>query len=159
MERNVRGAAFHAHELYELAQRNDAMLAQSSVLEAARARVERDVKLLEKQSAIAKADLVALQVLQNESQQHHVIFSALSPGDAVRSGAQSGVTNVGISFRGAYRDVMCVIDDLARHDALIDIHNAQIQAVPVRGNHAQVAVTIDASIYHDADAITKDDKT
>ena len=116
-ERKMQEIRAQAHDLYDLAIRNEHLLRGATGLSAARERVAIDVARLAGQRGAGSATLRTLQMLQREGSLAHVTIGGLSP-DAPDSGAQNGSEDVTIAMRGTYRNVLSAIADVSRHDVL-----------------------------------------
>lgn len=141
VQARLREVAFHAHELYDLANRNERMLVNHRALEAARARVRRDLRMLAGESGEGKATLSALRLLQREARTHRASVLGFEPETSAT--AITGESNLRITLRGSYRDVLALIADVTRHDALLEIVSVRLEAArDAKGVTAKVATTL-----------------
>ncbi len=155
-ERHLAATEFHAHELYELANRNERMLQDRDRLVAARNRVERDIRTLTGRDNEGRISLAALRLLDAETQAHHVIVSGFAPetSDSPDSGR---IEDESIELRGAYRDVIAAVADLSRHDVLLEVDEAKIVGGSAKfAGNATVDATVQARLYYSIGAAMKE---
>jgi Tfp pilus assembly protein PilO len=155
-ERRLNAIEFQAHELYQLANRNETMYAGRGALERARSRVEHDMSLLGVKNSSGKAMFAALRLLHWEAVTHHAAVSSIAPLDAAPPN-NSGREDVSITIRGRYRDVVALVADLSRHDLLIEVHDAELNgtSTPIFG--ADVDATIRATVYHNNQGLMEEE--
>lgn len=155
-ERRLQAVEFHAHELYDLANRNERMYRERQTLLAAQTRVESDLKRLAGTNSSGKATLSTLELLRREAAWHHALVTGVTPADsndAVDSGAQA----IDIKLHGAYRDILRIVADLSRHDLLIEVGDAELAAAPSDlGSAPDVDATVHATVFHDLTALMKE---
>jgi hypothetical protein len=150
-EQAVRDSQTHAHALYDLAYRNERMIDQAAALQAARARVKRDLAQLGVENGVGKASLAFLRLMQAESKSHQVVLSALSPGGAGVAETASGTQRLDIALRGSYRELLATLSDISKHDVLFDVDGVELSSTGSFGG--DVDATLHATLYHGMTAI------
>jgi hypothetical protein len=143
-----------AHDLYELAYRNERMLARAAGLSAARDRVALDVAELSNARGDARTTLGVLQLLQKACTRGHVTINGVAPDGPVASGA-AGFGSITIGMRGSYRSVLGVIADLSAHRTLIEVSSATL--APASGSDLrEIDATVRANVYSKLEALVKE---
>jgi Tfp pilus assembly protein PilO len=146
----LRQVAFQAHELYDLANRNERMLANYRALEAARARVRRDLRMLAGESGEDKATLSSLRLLQREAKTYRTSVLGLEPETSATKIA--GESSLRITLLGSYRDVLALVADVTRHDALVEIESVRLEAArEAKG----VTASVTATLFNGTDALMR----
>jgi len=150
-ERQLERTAAHAHELYDVAERNERSLRGSAALAAARDRVARDIAHLSGRQG--SATLEALRLLDDEASRLHVTIGELSPNGLVAPG--SGSQNVTIALRGSYRNVILTIADMSQHGALLEIGDVTLAPI-ADSDDREIDATVHATMYYQLGAIIKE---
>lgn len=152
-ERKLQEIGAQAHDLYDLAIRNEHLLRGAAGLSAARDRVAVDVARLAGQRGAGSATLRTLQMLQREGSRAHVTIGGLAP-DAPDSTAQNGSEDVTIAMRGTYRNVLSAIADVSRHDVLLEVSGATLATAEAGAD--EIDATLHATLYYRLDALAKE---
>jgi hypothetical protein len=152
-ERKLQEIRAQAHDLYDLAIRNEHLLRGAAGLSAARDRVAVDVARLAGQRGAGSATLRTLQMLQREGSRAHVTIGSLAP-DAPDSTAQNGSEDVTIAMRGTYRNVLSAIADVSRHDVLLEVSGATLATAEAGAD--EIDATLHATLYYRLDALAKE---
>jgi Tfp pilus assembly protein PilO len=155
-ERRLNAIEFQAHELYQLANRNEAMYAARGSLEEARSRVERDMSLLGVKNTSSKVMFATLRLVQWESVAHHAAVTGITPIDATPPN-DDGRQDVIVAIRGRYRDIVALVADLSRHDLLIDVHDLELTSTSIPIFGADVDATIHATVYHSNQGLMREE--
>jgi hypothetical protein len=155
-ERRVKAATAHAHELYELANRNDKMLRSAASLAAASRRVAHDVSYLTGNGGEGATTLAALGLLRGDARRFHLILESLTPDRSALSDFESPEATIAV--RGTYRDVLGAIADLSKHDVLLEVRAVGLAQTSDYLQTDEIDATIGASIYSSVDAAEREKK-
>ena len=155
-ERRVRAAMAHAHELYELANRNDKMLRSAAGLAAASRRVAHDVSYLAGNRGEGATTLAALELLRGDARRFHLSLESLTPDRSDVSDLESPEATIAV--RGAYRDVLAAIADLSKHDVLLEVRAVGLAQNSDYLQTDEIDATIGASIYSSIDSAEREKK-
>ncbi len=155
-------SARHAHalELYDEANSIDAATRRAFELQQAQQRVATDIAELGGVRSNGAVTAAVLQLLHEESKRQVVqirevapeisahVASAMNGGDlaAGHSDALSG-SDVAISVRGTFRNIVALVADLPRHDVLIDAHDIQLASTEGDRKPPVLDVTLHSTIY------------
>lgn len=150
-ERQLEGTAARAHELYDLAERNEQVLRGSAALGAARDRVARDVAHLTGRQG--SATLQTLRLLDDEASRLHVTVGGLTPDGSLVRG--SGSQSVTIALHGAYRNVILTIADMSQHAALLEVGGAMLAPI-AESDDREIDATVRATMYYQLEGIMKE---
>ncbi len=139
----------HARELYEEANRNDAITLRASDLRAARARIHADLVTLggvRSQGAVLSS---TLRLLSEEGKRLRVDVRSIAPAQHAGGETHDPLvgTDVAIAVRGSFRNIVDMIADVPRHDVLVEIHDAQLVSADTMQGLPKLDVTLHATIY------------
>jgi hypothetical protein len=154
-EARLRAIAFHTHELYELANRNARIREHAGDIAAARARVVRDLQAIAAEGDAAGATLVALKLLEREGAMHRVAIAGFAPA-AFGDGGRDGRQDVNVAVSGSYQNVIGLIGNLSRGDALMEVAGVKLDAAGLSGATGEVDATIHATIFHGLHSFAKE---
>ena len=147
----------NAKELYDEANANQADVRRAATLRSARARIAADVGALTGQRSSGAATAAALHVLSARAKHFGVELRSVAPqevpgamlGPAARP-APDGLIPIDmtVGLRGIFRNVVALLADLPRHQALLAVRDVSLQATDAL--HAGVPtldVTVHATLY------------
>lgn len=154
-ERRVRTVAFQAHELYELANRNERLLKNAAGLQAADQRVARDLADLTARKDETTIAVATLGLLRAAEKRHRVFVVSLAPAERSIT-LERGSENVTLVLRGAYRDVLEAIAELSRGDVLLEIDDVALTQAFGNAGSPLVDATIGATIYDRIEPLMKE---
>lgn len=153
-EKRLRTVSADAHDLYDLANRNERLLRAATGLSDARARVALDVARLAAVHGSGSATLRTLELLRREGSHAHVTIVSITP-DAPNAAAETtGSEALTIGVHGAYRNVLAAIADVSRHEVLLDISDAVLAAAAA--GPGEVDATLHATLYYRMDALAQE---
>ena len=145
-----------ALELYDEANAIDAATRRAGQLRAAQGRISSDLAALSGVRSPGAVTAALLRLLHDESKHQAVDIREVSPDDAAHStSSPAGAvradplvpSDVAISARGPFRNVVALVADLPRHDVLIDVHDVQLTATESDRVPPLLDVTLHATIY------------
>ena len=139
-----------AQEMYEEANQNEEEERHAADVLAARSRVLDDVRTLSGQGSGATATARALQLLADESKKYHVAVRSVIPAAASASPPTAGALQgdpVTVAVHGKFRDIIAMLSDLPRHDALIETDGIAMSARTERSTSPILDATVNATLY------------
>lgn len=147
-EASIRAALTHAHDLYDLARRNDRILARAAEFTETRERVRQELRALSGASDSALATLAAIRLLKRIAERHQVALTGFSPSGPA---GNFGTPEVGITLAGRYADLVPAIAELSRGDVLLALSGVRFS---LGAGHGGLEATIRGTIYDSATART-----
>jgi len=151
-QQRLRAIAFRSHELYDLTNRNQRMAAHAPELRRAASRVRVDLERLAARNGTGATALAAVTLLERETSAHNVTLLGFAPAAGTHATDDSGETDLTITLRGAYRDLLKVIAALSGRNVLLELLDTHLSAAAEDGSFG-VEATIHARLYHSAAAI------
>jgi Tfp pilus assembly protein PilO len=160
-ERRLNDVASHSRNLYELTQRNERYIRNLASLQSARQRVERDIARVGRGPKVAAPAVAVIATLEREGRDNHVAISGITSEQAPSAGRNATGESVRIVLEGRYRDVLAVVADLPRHDALIELRSLSLaKADGIASLLPPVDASVLAVIYRSPwDLVKEDDGT
>jgi hypothetical protein len=147
----------HAMELYDEANTFDAATRRASQLRSAQERIAEDLSELGGLRSPGAVTAAVLRLLHEDSKNESVQIREVAPDAAIRSAVGTtekahqedllSGSDVAISVRGPFRNVIALVADLPRHDVLIDIHDIQITSTGALRKPPVLDVTLHSTIY------------
>ncbi len=122
-ERTVQSLTRESQDLYELTNRNEAILAQRSSLTRLRDRVRRDLDALGAVTP-AKAGLALIELLDRQAKLRDVSVGTFAPDE---TSADADAQQISLTVHGSYENVLPFVSDLTRHRPLVEVESAQLQ--------------------------------
>ncbi len=150
-----------ALELYDEANSIDAATRRASQLRAAQLRITSDLSELGGIRSPGAITVAVLQLLHEESKRQGVEIREVAPDTSVH-GTPSRVadgdfakrksdafapSDVSISVRGPFRNIVSLVADLPRHDVLIDVRDIQLSSTESVHKPPFLDVTLHTTIY------------
>ena len=155
-ERTVRTLARESQDLYDLANRNEAVLAQRASLVRLRDRVRRDLDELGSEKTSAKAALALIELLDREGTKRNVSVGTFAPDETdVHGDAQ----RVSLTLHGSYEDVLPFLSDLTRHRPLVEVESAELQRQSGGSEGSEIDGQLHVVLYHTAAALIEESQT
>ncbi len=146
----------HALELYDEANAIDAATRRAAQLRAAQARIASDLTALGGVRSAGGVTAALLRLLHDESNRQAVDIREVAP-DTTTHGSDSAAaairanallpSDVAISVRGPFRNIVALVADLPRHDVLIDVRDIHLSATESDRVPPVLDVTLHATIY------------
>lgn len=143
-ERTVRSLARESQDLYELTNRNEALLAQRSSLTRLRDRVQHDLDELGAVKTPAKAALALIEVLDREGKLHDVSVGTFAPDE---SAADADARQISLTVHGSYENLLPFLSDLTRRRPLVEVQSAELQRQADGGDGAELDARIRIALY------------
>lgn len=148
----------HALELYDEANSIDAATRRASQLRAVQTRIASDLAQLGGVRSSGSVTAAVLRLLHDESKREAVQIREVAPDVAMQpapstaaaSSARDDVlsgSDVAISVRAPFRNIVALVADLPRHDVLIDIHDIQLTVIGAERKPPVLDVTLHSTIY------------
>ncbi len=150
-----------ALELYDEANTFDAQTRRASQLRAAQSRITSDLSQLGGTRSAGAITAAFLQLLHEESTRQNVDVREVAPDTSahaspsfVRDAAAVrttdnvlATTDVAISLRGPFRNIVAFVSDLPRHDVLIDVRDIQLSSTQTVHRPPVLDVTLHTTMY------------
>jgi Tfp pilus assembly protein PilO len=155
-ERTVRTLARESQDLYELANRNEAALAQRASLVRLRDRVRHDLDELSTERSPAKAALAFIELLDREGKKRGVSIGTFAPDETA---AGDDAARISLTLHGAYEDVLSLLSDLTRHRPLVEVESAELQRQSDASDGSEIDGQVRVVLYHTAAAFNHADQT
>jgi type II secretion system (T2SS) protein M len=144
-ERTVRSLTRQSQDLYELANRNEAVLTQRASLVRLRDRVRRDLDELTSENTPAKASLAFIELLDREEKKRDVSVGTFAPEETASSG---DTQRISLSLRGSYENVLPFLSDLTRNRPLAEVESAELQRPADGSDGSQIDGQVRLTLYH-----------
>lgn len=144
-ERAVRSLARESQDLYELANRNDAVLAQRASLLRLRDRVRRDLGELGAEKTPGKAALAFIELLERQGKKRDVSVGTFAPDETA---AGSDAQHIALSVRGSYEDLLPFVSDLTRHRPLAEVESVELQRQSDTSDGSEINGQVRVVLYH-----------
>jgi Tfp pilus assembly protein PilO len=155
-ERTVRSSARESEDLYDLANRNEAVLAQRTSLVRLRERVRRDLDELGAERTPAKAALALIELLDREGKKRNVSVGTFAPEEA---DTHADAQRVSLTVHGSYEDVLPFLSDLTRQRPLVELESAQLLREADAGDGSEIDGELRVVLYHTSAALSEDSQT
>lgn len=146
-ERTVRSLERESRDLYELANRNEAVLAQRASLVRLRDRVRRDLDELGAEKTPAKAALAFIQLLDRQGKSREVSVGTFAPDETAPG---EDAQQISLTIRGSYEDVLGFVSDVTRHRPLVELESAELQRQSDGSDGTQIDGQLRVVLYHTA---------
>lgn len=146
-ERTVRSLTRESQDLYELTNRNQALLAQRSSLARLRDRVQRDLDELGAARTPGKAALALIELLDREGTLRDVSVGTFAPDETA---AGSDAQQISLTVHGSYENVLPFLGDLTRHRALVEVESAELQRQAEESNGSEIDAQVRVALYRTA---------
>lgn len=144
-ERTVRSLARESQDLYDLANRNEAVLSQRAALVRLRDRVRRDLDGLGTENTPAKAALALIELLDHLGKQRDVAVGTFAPDETA---AGEDAQHISLALHGSYDGVLPFLSDLTRHGPLVEVESAELQRQSDGSDGAEVDGQVRVVLYH-----------
>lgn len=143
--RRARATMSEAQDRYDAANRNLRILANASNLEAARARVSRDLAALANEQRQGSATAALLRLLRRVGKQNEVLVTALSPAQRPDGGPETEAAT--IVLRGAYSSVLRAVAALSRDGPIVEVRELALAQTTGDFGMPEVEATVGVSMY------------
>jgi hypothetical protein len=143
-ERTVRSLTRESQDLYELTNRNEALLAQRSSLARLRDRVQRDLDELGAVKTPAKAALTLIELLDREGKLRDVAVGTFAP-DETAAGADA--QQISLTVHGSYENLLAFLSDLTRHRPLVEVQSAELQRQAGGSDGSDIDAQVRVALY------------
>lgn len=144
-EQTIRSLARESQDLYELANRNEAVLAQRAPLMRLRDRVRRDLDELGAEKTPAKAALALIQLLDSEGKKRDVSVGTFAPDETAAGG---DAQRISLTLHGSYEDVLPFLSDLTRRRPLVEVESAELQRQSDESDGSVIDGQVRVVLYH-----------
>lgn len=146
-ERTVRSLTRESQHLYELTNRNEAVLRQRASLVRLRDRVRRDLDGLGAENTPAKAALALIELLDRVGKQRDVSVGTFAPDETAGSG---DAQQISLAIHGSYEEVLPFLSDLTRHRPLVEVESADLQRQSDTSDGSEIDGQVRVVLYHTA---------
>ncbi|HVA28116.1 MAG TPA: hypothetical protein VNF68_08045 [Candidatus Baltobacteraceae bacterium] len=153
-----------AQELYDEANADEADVRRAATLRSARARIAADVGALAGQTSSGAATAAALRLLSAQSKQFGVELRSVTPQEVQptmhaptpRLARDTLIPmDIAVGLRGNFRNVVKLLSDLPRHEALLALRDVSLQATgALHAGGPTLDVTVHAILYRIGDKAT-----
>jgi len=144
-EREARALLAQSRNLYDLANRNDAALAQRATLVRLRDRVRRDLAELGTEKTAARAALALIEVLERQGKRRNVALASFAPDDTADTG---DAQRISLTLRGAYEDLLPLVSDLSRYRPLVRVEDASLTRPSGASDGSEIDAQVHVTLYH-----------
>lgn len=144
-ERTVRSLERESQDLYDLANRNEEVLAQRASLVQLRDRVRRDLKELGAEKTPARAALALIELLDREAEKRNVSVGAFAPEE---SSSHADAQHISLTLHGAYENVLPLVSDLSRFRPLVEVESAELQRQSDGSDGSEIDGQVHVVLYH-----------
>ncbi len=144
-ERTVRSLERESQDLYELANRNEAVLAQRAKLVKLRDRVRSDLDELGAEKTPSRAALALIQLLDREAEKRNVSVATFAPDEA---NSHAEAQRISLTLHGSYENVLPLVSDLSRYRPLVEVESAELQRQSDRSDGAEIDGQVHVVLYH-----------
>lgn len=144
-ERTVRSLTRESQDLYELANRNEAVLAQRASLVRLRDRVRRDLAELGAEKTPAKAALAFIELLDRQGKQRDVSVGTFAPDETT---GNEDAQQISLTVRGSYEDLLPFLSDMTRHRPLVEVESAELQRQSDGSDGTEIDGQVRVVLYH-----------
>jgi hypothetical protein len=142
--RRTRATIDEARARYDAANRNLKILANASNIEAARARVERDLATLASERERGSAAAL-LRLLRRVSKQNQVLVTAMTSAQRPDAGPENDAMT--IVLRGTYPRVLRAVAALSRDGPVVEVRELALAQTMGDFGMAEVEATVGVSVY------------
>ncbi|HZY98275.1 MAG TPA: GspMb/PilO family protein [Candidatus Baltobacteraceae bacterium] len=150
-EQTVRSLERESQDLYDLANRNEAVLAQRASLVTLHDRVRRDLDELGAEKTPAKAALALIQLLDREAEKRNVSVGIFAPEE---TGSHADPQRVALTLHGSYKSVLPLVSDLSRYRPLVEVESAELQRPSDTSDGSEIDAQVRVVLYHTTAAFT-----
>jgi len=144
-ERIVRSLERESQDLYELANRNDAVLAQRASLVKLRDRVRRDLTELGAEKTPARAALALIQLLDREAERRGVSVGTFAPDE---SNSHADAQHISLTLHGSYESILSLVSDLSRYRPLVEVESAELQRQSDGSDGSKIDGQVHVVLFH-----------
>ncbi len=152
--REIEQVQQRARNLYDVANRNERIVAETPMVEAERRNVEGEIESLVGALGAAPISLT-LATLERENRRFGVRVISVSPGVAVAPPARNRdahdplhVQDLALEVQGKFGDIVQVIGDLSRDEALIGVRSVALDvARGAEQGSPELQASLTASVY------------
>lgn len=149
-ERTVRALERESQDLYELANRNEAVLAQRTSLIRLRDRVRRDLDELGAEKTPAKAALAFIELLDRQGKSRDVFVGTFAPDETAPG---EDAQEIALTIRGSYEDVLAYVSDVTRHRPLVELESVELHRQSDGSDGTQIDGQLRVVLYHAANGL------